>query len=252
MNEAWDECMRKVWLLMVGFGAAGCLMTLLLASNGILLQKDEVPVPEFSLLQEIPEPVAGREVVSEKIALPYHIPGTSLRAVRLSTYEGPFLEDGSNRNVFHTAALEIENIGEKMVRNASVILVCANTRLVFEISFLPPGSTVLALEVHGKASSAQRFSSVSGEQTLLEAPDFGLKYLKIADVAMGVTHITNQSPRKIGPLTLYYKAALGTTPLYIGGITYAYRIAPLQPGETVILNLPNYAMDHSRIVAAEE
>ena len=69
---------------------------------------------------------------------------------------------------------------------------------------------------------------------------------------MGVTHITNQSPRKIGPLTLYYKAALGTTPLYIGGITYAYRIASLQPGETVILNLPNYAMDHSRIVAAEE
>ena len=244
--------MRKAWLLIVGVGLAGCVMTLLLLSTGVLQHREPGPVPSFSSSQEIPVLLADIEGNEAHWHLPMIVPGTDLLAVRLGSYEGPFLEDGSNRNVFNITMLEIRNTGKYMVRDAGICLTDGNKSFHFRVSFLPPGATVLALDLGGRSGDLASISFVSGYQTVIKDKNFGLFGLEIQDVEMGKTLITNCTEKDISNLVIYYKPITGTGDCFVGGVAYSYQIENIASGETIVLNLPYYAMGSSKIVAAEK
>lgn len=240
--------MRKFWLLTAGFGLAGCVAALLLINTGVIPWNGKETAAPFLPSQAAPAALAETRAPD---TLPLAIPGTDLLAVRLGTYEGPFLEDGSDRNVFAAALLEVKNTGSDMIRTACITLTEGERAWVFELSFLPPGATVLVLEKNGQAYADIAFSAICGTQTLL-AQDGGLECLQIRDLEMGKLQITNLSDRETGRRTLRYKSTVGEGAYYVGGITYSYPLESLKPGQTVTVDPPHYAMGASRVVAAEQ
>ena len=244
--------MRKFLLLVAAFGMAGCMMALLLLNIDVLSISEPKPGPAFIPAEGAQRLLADKPERTKPLKLPIMIPGTDLLAVRLGSYEGPFLEDGSDRNVFDVAMLEVRNVGSYMIKEASVNLISDRENFTFTICYLPPGETVLALNLEGQPSNEFSISSISGQQTVLQDKNFGLSDLEIRDVEMGATRITNRAGKEIADLKLYYKSTVGEGAYFVGGIAYTYPIAKIASGETVSLNLPHYAMGYCKIVAAEQ
>ncbi len=232
---------RKCILLTAGFGLSGCLMALLHWGQLFVPKTDVDTVQVFAAVQ--PAEMAQTQV--QTLCLPAAVPDTVLQAVRFSSYEGPFVEDGSDRNVFGTAALEVKNTGTAMLKHASIRLT-GEQEYVFELTYLPPGATVLVLEKQGKRCGTPEFTAISGEQSVFYGSI--LPMLCVSDLKMGSTMITNRSKETLNHVILYYKNSMES--IYIGGVTYTCAIGALDAGQSICVNLPHYAMGYSRIVAA--
>lgn len=222
---------------------AGCMAALLLLRTGVICWSGVEAASTFL-------PAQATSAAHTEIGFPTAIPGTDLLAMRLGCYEGPFLEDGTGRNVFNTALLEVKNTGSCMIRRAVIRLAAGECAYVFELTFLPPGETVLVLEKNGRPCGEAVITEIEGTQENAQK-DTGLSEFSVTDLQIGMTRITNRSAKDFSDLRIYYKSSLGEDAYLVGGITHTYPLQDLKAGESVIVNLPNYAMGGSRIVAIQ-
>ena len=77
---------------------------------------------------------------------PYAIEGTELTVQNISSYDGIFLEDGSDGEVTGVAAMVVENTGDTNVEYAAITISCNGETLEFDASDLPAGATVVVQE----------------------------------------------------------------------------------------------------------
>ena len=77
---------------------------------------------------------------------PYVIEGTELTVQNISSYDGIFLEDGSDGEVTGVAAMVVENTGDTNVEYAAITISCNGETLEFDASDLPAGATVVVQE----------------------------------------------------------------------------------------------------------
>jgi len=226
---------RKAFLLVLGI-AGSFLATAVLyisAENAQTVQKP-------SVLPELQVPTFC------DVALPTGVPGTALIAHRLSAYDGPFLEDSSDREEFGIAALLIYNGGSKMLLTARVELGYPDGVYIFSGTHIPPNSWVMLLEQKGSAYRKDPPVSCTGEQAVMfdeaELP------VLVEDTATGM-QICNRGEAPLKDVIVYYKTWLESPGFYVGGITYRMEIHQLAPGETLELQPYHYAPEHSKVVS---
>ena len=121
--------MRRALLLIFGFGMGGMAL--------------------LTLIWWVNFPDQGIETIGifhQDGFYPHSVMGTDLLAVNTVRYDGPFGMDGSNEVVYGVAGLIVENQSGLPVSGGAVILETKEERLIFEISLLPPGESVLVLE----------------------------------------------------------------------------------------------------------
>lgn len=80
------------------------------------------------------------------LTLPYNILGSGLVVRGISSYDGIYLEDGSDENISGVTVMLLQNAGETEVEYASVSVSRDGTPLQFEASALPAGATVVVQE----------------------------------------------------------------------------------------------------------
>ncbi len=184
------------------------------------------------------------------ITLPVTVPGTTLLAKQLSAYEGPFLEDGSGREVVNIAALHIYNTGDREVRNACITLQTEKDSYVFYGEHIPVGASVVLLEIHAGAYQQSAIKDCSGWQETTDQKQ--VEGLFITDKDNGTLVVTNTSDRTLHNLRLYYKSWLSPPDVYMGGITHCVTIPMLTPGQTEMLCPDRYATGYSKVVSVVE
>lgn len=247
-------CMRRIVLCIVSFGVIVSAMILCFAGlKDVYIVAHGAATPVF----QHTEPLNmmhfdGGEVTvsrSEIIQFPYEITGTTLVAEGVASYDGPYLEDGSDQEVVNVTALLLHNTGDVGITKTEVIMQREEQDLVFEADTIPPGAKVLILEKSRKRHNSKDVTSCSGWQTIDEYGwyDWGVS---ICDVTMGILKITNQTDRPIKNLKLYYKTKLED--IYIGGITYVHTVSNLNAGETIQISPYHYAKGYSEIIKIEE
>lgn len=193
------------------------------------------------------ETFAPDQVTPNGFNLPLTIPGTTLQLKEISAYEGPFLEDGSGQEVVNIAALHVYNTGEREVRNACITLQLENDDYVFYGEHIPPGATVVLLEMHTAAYQKGSITDYSGWQETTEQEQ--LTGLHITDKDNGTLIVTNTSNQTLRNVCLYYKSWLSPPDVYMGGITYSVMIPLLAPGQTEMLCPDHYATGYSKVVS---
>lgn len=216
--------MRRALLLIVGLGIGGLLL-LALCVHAAAQYSTQKPAP----------PV-----------LPVNVEGTALRAVELTVYEGPFWEDGTADEVVDIAALVVENTGEGFLSEGAVILDWGEDRMVFEFSWLPPGSRTLVLEKNRKPFcvpdsmrcygwASEAYPGQMGAVTVVESGDTELSF-------------ANRTTAAISNAAAMFKHYDAESGMYIGGITYAITAGKLQPGEICRVTPWRYVSGYSRVV----
>ena len=223
-------------------------MLLLLGLMGSMLAAAALYISAEGTLVSGPQsPIVTESVMQNDFALPAVIPGTALLAERISSYDGPYLEDGSDREVVNVAALHVCNTASRMIQNVLITLQCEDALYVFYGEDIPPGKTVVLLEREGREYEHGDCTGILGWQVLSIEEE--LNCVTVTEQSMGTLVVTNRSDDTLHNLCLRYKSWLSPPDVYVGGITYKTIIPVLLPGQTLHLYPPHYAAGYSKIVS---
>jgi len=243
------DSMRKILLCFVSFGTVLLIAFGFVMEIKVYLASNQEPIPVFQeqlstednglLVQKV------ESLTPVDITLPCEIEGTNLIAESVISYEGPFLEDGSNQEVVNVMALMLYNSGDAGVEQATVVLERDILRFVFEADMIPPGARVLVLEKERAFYGYKNFTSCYGWQTINDSGWTNWP-VTIREISIGALEISNQTYEAYGQMQIYYKTQLEG--VLVGGITFVHTIKALDPGETVQIYPEHYAKGYSKIV----
>ncbi len=242
--------LRRCSLLMLGVALSMLTAVVLLFSaknTSVSAANQTQPTqPHYDIADQIQSVVASP---AEPITLPTPVHGTTLVAQRLATYDGLFLEDGSDQEVVSIAALVVYNAGDREVLQTGITLQWEEVTLCFYGENIPPGKAVLLLERNRRSCSKTSFTACTGWQVSARENREPAAYLEITDTAMGAVTVTNITSDTLQDVHLYYKSWLSPPGIYIGGITREVSVPVLQPGESAILYPPYYASGYTKIIS---
>ena len=246
---------RRIGLLILGLlGSLLGIHAMYISAQGLLYPETTIEAP-IEHNASVPYDYYGIEIQDvaalppAQITLPAPIEGTALIAQRLASYDGPYLEDGSDREVVQIAALMVYNAGTQEILQTGVTLEWGELQLCFYGENIPPGGTVLLLEQSRRSCMQTNFTACKGWQVIAQDVREPTVYLQITDSAMGEVTVKNISDSSLQDIRLYYKSWLSPPDIYVGGISRMISIDRLQPGESTTLYPSHYACGYTKIVS---
>ena len=185
------------------------------------------------------------EAKSRPVSFPYTIDSV-LVIEGLVGYEGAFVEKG-NEEVVDVAGAIVTNCSDQIIQEARIHMECQTGSYEFEVSYLPPGTSTLALEVEAKIWTKDLVLSCDVEYAFgLGIPD-GLLVQQMED---GVVALTNTTEYSINNIRIYHKNWAKEAGMFLGGIAYETYAGDLEPGQFVFLKPEFYVSGMSQIIAA--
>lgn len=155
-----------------------------------------------------------------------------LVCLEYSRYSGPFPEDGSGRTVQDVAAMKVRNSSDRFLDYATVEAQIGDQIGTFQITGLPPGSTVWVLESSGITLTAEDRFLATGCEDYFFRDEAVITTDKLRTETDGSTlKVTNTSKTALKNVCVYYKT-VHTDGNYFGGITYMLNMGDLDPGQS--------------------
>lgn len=206
---------------------AALILVLGLFAGRVIRQRENTPttvptdIATGSFVPVETEPTVKIEDLEEVTSDAYK----GLQVVKVGSYTGLYVEDGSNDVLSRLLMIVVENTGTKTVQYAEIELSDGEKTAHFSLTTLPPGESVVLLEkdrmlyADGKDLSEVTISNVAifqQEPTLCE----DLLAIQALDGALNVTNISGKDIE--GDIVIYYKNA--ASDLLYGGITYRVTI----------------------------
>ena len=182
------------------------------------------------------------------ISLPYAIPGTNLVIQSIRSYDGVFLEDGSNRDVTGISAMVLVNNGKTGVEYAQITLNQGNTVLQYKATSIPAGATLVVQEATAAKYVDSKYTSCNAnvaEATTFEMSD---SLVKVEEIENGTLLVTNLTDETIPCVRVFYKFAFEKGKIYVGGITYAAELTELEPSQSKKLTASHFSANSSEVI----
>lgn len=212
--------MRRILLLIIGFGGGLLAATILLQSTVHALETDKTAVQ-----------------------LPCQVEQTPIRILSFQSYDGPYIEDGSGDDVENIASVVLENTGRHTLRNGAIKLLQGRQVLVFSFTMLPPGDKILVMEKSRKPYSSQQIVSCWG-WSLNHTPD---RNIRIEEYSRSGFLVTNNG-QQITSTSICFKSYDSQKDMFIGGYTYRINVSDLKPGIAKVVPMYRYIRGAYRIV----
>ena len=175
----------------------------------------------------------------------------SIDVIKIGSYDGPYIEDGSDKDVSDIMMIQVKNNGNKAVQYAEITLSGPNQdNAIFKLSTLNPGEVVTVLETNMKKydKKDEYTEAVSSNVVLFESKLNTYKdKIKIEplDGGLNVTNISNEDIN--GEIVIYFKDCDGD--MLMGGITYRGRIeGGIKTGEICQLMSSNFSKSNTKVM----
>ena len=85
---------------------------------------------------------------AESVNLPYSIGGTELTVDKITSYDGIFIEDGSDKEISGVTSMVLTNHGDTDVEYVEVTAQQSDQTLSFKASAIPAGATIVVLDAN--------------------------------------------------------------------------------------------------------
>lgn len=180
------------------------------------------------------------------ISLPYTISCTSICVNRVASYDGPFYEDGTGREVVDIAALEICNQGDVVIPYACIVVTAGKTQYTFQATMIPVDTPVLVQESYAQPYFTDPITHIFGWNTVSKC--YMNQQVTITETAMSELTLFNHSTEPVAGLKLYYRTYYPEGNIYCGGKAFSVAVPEMLPGETRKLYPDYYVSGYSRIV----
>lgn len=170
----------------------------------------------------------------------------TLYAVRLASYDGPFLEDGTDDEVVGVAALELLNTSSQMIESGEVAVYFADRILHFAFTKLPAGERMLVLErdrcLFARDTIVDAYVNIREE--VISADETVVAKVE----APGSLFLENTAESTLACVRAFYKTYDAESEMYIGGITYSVYASDLKAGERRAVTAYHVAYGYTRVV----
>lgn len=200
-------------------------------------------------IDDVVNQLEKQEAEEEKnITFPYAIPGTEMVIQKIEPFDGIYLEDGTDEAVSNVTTMLLENKGYTDVEYAEISIKCDGKKLMFEVSVLPGGSSMIVQEKNKaqyKKGTYQECRAEAAETGRLEMSE---RLVKVTEKGGNSLEITNLSNETIPMVRIFYKYYMKEENVYVGGITYTAKIDDLEKGSTQVVTPKHYLDGDSRVV----
>ncbi len=234
--------MRRCIILIGGLSAAFCVLWSLCTQM----------IAAYFSTEPVLALVTKNDILSQvDLQFPFKIPGTTLIAEQIVSYDGMFSEGSGTGNVTNVAALLLYNCGTQGITEAQVRLQAGEVQFLFSVDTIPAGTRVLVPEKSGKEFGPKIFSSCKGSQKTDNSDWQKEAVIKLEYPDMGTVTVTNLSGRELTGICLYYKTYYPEADFYVGGKTLIYYIENLAPNEYIQIYPYSYALGYSKFARIE-
>ncbi len=181
-----------------------------------------------------------------KMEFPYALVDHPLILHGLYGYEGPYVEDKSNREVCDVAALVVENAGDTMLTNTCIAVYTRQDCFLFFAQCLPAGEKTMVLEAKEKLY-------LGGEPITCWAATGKDKSIAVERIALrqldqDVLEVTGQSGKSMQRFVILHKNWSKEADAYMGGVVYETYVEELKPNQILLIRPKYYVGSISRIV----
>ena len=175
----------------------------------------------------------------------------NLEISSIGSYDGPFLEDGSNEEVSDVLMITLKNNGTQTLQYAELTLECKDGIAEFAFSTLAPNEEMIVLEAnrlsYAKGMNDIKNAVLDNVVFFEEEPTLCADMVQIStlDGAMNIENISGSDIT--GRVIVYYKNYQDDT--YQGGITYRAIIEDgIEAGGIKQIMTSHFFADSSKIV----
>lgn len=253
--------MRTLWWIVIaafflGMGVGTGIAGFAEKENGMIPVFSSEPEQMQSFPQQTDSTeqtfVQTGEELPEEHSFPLALQYTTLVVEAYSSYDGPWLEDGSEENVMGVAALLVRNTGSIGIEYARITLVQNGSEMIFDATYIPPKGSVLLLEENKQSYSDAPVTQCRYRSVIPGDFDLSQRKVRIEEEGLGSLKVTNLTQEPMRCVRVFYKHHEGQSDIYVGGITYSVVIPDLQPGETRTVTPYRYACGYALVVAVVE
>lgn len=188
------------------------------------------------------------ETSADVISLPYTMPGSNLVLENISSYDGEFVEDGSDAQVSNVAVAVFRNNGSTCLEFGAVKVKQGDRTLEFEFSTIGSGDRIAVLEKNAQQYSGEAITSAIPSLAEVASFEMSASQVKVEELEGGDLQVTNISGQDIPCVRIFYKFYMADQKAYVGGITYNSKITDLKAGKTVTVTPSHYKDGSSRVV----
>ena len=182
------------------------------------------------------------------ISLPYSIAGSSLVIRGIASYDGIYLEDGSDSEISGVTAIVLQNTGDTAVEYASVSISRDGTALQFDASAVPAGGTVVVQEKNRTSFQEGNYSDCTATVAEISGFEMSEDQVKVEESGNQSLTVTNLTDQTIPAVRIFYKFYMEEEDAYVGGITYTAKITDLAAGGTQTVTPSHYMEGSSRVM----
>ena len=194
---------------------------------------------------------AMRQEKGEALQFPFEIPGTTLIAEQIVSYDGMFSEGNVAEDVTNVAALLLYNYGKEGIAETQIRLQAGGVVFEFAANTIPAGERILVPEKNGKEFGPQEFTFCKGSQVTDPSDWKNADRINLEYPDMGTVVVTNLTDKTLTGICLHYKSYYDEGDFYVGGKTKVYYVEKLEPNEYIQIYPYNYALGYSRFARIE-
>lgn len=210
-------------------------------------EPEGVTPPPSDLPPTVDIPVADEQT---GLQFPCEVPGYDLRIEKLAPYSGMFVEDGSNAKVTDVAMLQVCNKSDYAVEYTEITVKYENDTLLFCITALPAGQTVVVQEKEGKSVPAG--VAQEAKALVVQRVEMGIaSELSVTDNGDHSLTIENLTDETLPAVRVFYKYYMKDEGLFVGGIAFTVRVTNLTAGEKITVSPSHYNSQTSCVVMAQ-
>ena len=182
------------------------------------------------------------------MTFPDTVEGTTLTIQNIDSYDGIFLEDGSDTEAEGITAMLVENTGDKNIEYAEITVKCDNQQLEFVLSDLPAGASAVVQEKNKAPYSGGIYTDCKGTAAQLDEFEMSKDEVKVEELENGSLRVTNLTDTEIPCVRIFYKFYMAEEDAYVGGITYTAKLTGLEAGSSQTITPSHYSAGNSRIM----
>ena len=200
--------------------------------------------PQFEEESSVPPAYETQE-------FPIAVPDSALQIQMIRSYDGIYLEDGSDEEITGVAAILVENTGTACVDLAKIQMDGNQCTYEFKVTGLAAGASAVVLEAGKQSYVEQVYDSVTADVALTDTFEMSKEFLDVEDTEDGQLEITNLTGHDIPCVRVFYKFYMKDHQIYVGGITYTAKITDLKAGASVRVRPSHYAPGESQVIMAK-
>lgn len=184
------------------------------------------------------------------ISFPYEIPGTDLVVQQIRSYDGIYIEDGSDSETAGIAALVLTNNGENL-EFAGIGISQGTRNLGFSASQIPAGATIIIQEQTKASYSTDPYYTATATTTPVDEFEMSEDLVSVKDNGDNSLTVKNNSDETLGDVKVFFKNYLPDEDVYVGGITYNITLTDLEAGSSLTVSASHYDSTYSKVVKVE-